>query len=627
MAEGGVNRKLAAILAADVVGFSRLMSADEVGALALVTAHLDEVVRPAIDAHQGRIFKTMGDGFLAEFASAVEAVECAVRIQRAMAERANDVTEDRRAIFRIGINLGDVIVQADDVFGDGVNVAARIEALADPGGIFISRSVCDQIAGKCDFPLDDLGKHEVKNIPQPVHVFRVVADPSAAPRKRVVPAPGKKKSRWLAGLMTLAIFAVLGLVAVGWFRVTEVETKEERVVALSEVPSIAVLPFTNLSGDKGQEYFSDGMTEDLITDLSKISGLFVIARNSSFQYRNGETEIGKVGRDLGVSHILTGSIRKSGKLIRISAQLIEVASGKHIWAERYDRELSEVFAIQDEVTTKIVDALEVNLTDRENLNLKRPYTTSVEAYDEFLKGRREFSRFSQAGNIASRTFFQKAIQLDPAFADAYAFLAWTYVRGVSFGWYDDPDDSLRSASELARKALSLEQTKSIVYVVVGLVELYQRNHSVAVEALEKSIELNPNHADSYAMLAFILVYAGFPEKCEALIATGMRLNPHHSYMYFNVLGQSLFLMGRYDRAVEVFAKAAARNPEDVQVLTWMAASKARAGRREDAQWDISELLAQDGSITIETIAKRLPFKNPEHRDRVADGLREAGLPQ
>ena len=626
MAEGGVTRKLAAILAGDVVGFSRLMSADEVGTLAQVTAHLDEVVRPAVDAHQGHIFKTMGDGFLAEFASAVEAVECAVRIQRAMAERAGDVAEERRAIFRIGINLGDIIVQGDDVFGDGVNVAARIEALADPGGVFISSSVCDQIAGKCDFPLDDLGEHEVKNIPKPVHVFRVVTDPSAAPGKRIVPTRGKTRNRWLAGVAALAVLAVLGVAAVDWFRVSEWGTKVEPVAALSETPSIAVLPFNNLSGDKDQEYFSDGMTEDLITDLSKISGLFVIARNSSFQYRNRETEIGKVGRDLGVSHILTGSIRKSGKLIRISAQLIEVVSGKHIWAERYDRELSEVFAIQDEVTTKIVGALEINLTDQENLSLKRSYTISVEAYDELLKGRREFSRVIRAGNTASRTFFEKAIQLDPAFADAYAFLAWTYVRGYFFSWDDDPDSSLRLASKLARKALSLDQTKSMVYLVLGVVELYQRNHSAAVEALEKSIELNPNHANSYAMLAFILNYAGFPEKSGALIATGMRLNPHHSYMYFMVLGQGLFLMGRYDQASEVFTKAAARNPEDTQVLIWMAASKARAGRRDEAQWDISELLAQDGSITIENITSRLPFNNPEHMEKVADGLREAGLP-
>ena len=378
------------------------MSVDEAGTLARMTAHLDEIFKPAISQHQGHVVKTTGDGLLAEFASAVEAVACAVQIQTSMAKRAQDGPEDRRVTFRIGINLGDIIFQDGDIFGDGVNVAARIEALTDPGGVFISQSVCDQIAGKLDTPLEDLGEHTVKNIPRPVHVFRMLFDGARPGQPMAKAMQPKLQGRMMA--MGAAIVAAGIAAATLWPSpppAVEPGAPEKTAEVRPDRPSIAVLPFDNLSNDQEQEYFSDGMTEDLITDLAKVSGLFVIARNSTFAYKGKSKDIRTIAKELGARYVVEGSVRKISGRIRINTQLIDAETGNHMWAERYDRDFKDVFALQDEVLGKIVAALKVKLTKKEQRRLARHETDNPEAYDAYLRGLKQESFFTKTGNLES----------------------------------------------------------------------------------------------------------------------------------------------------------------------------------------------------------------------------------
>jgi adenylate cyclase len=621
-----LERRLAAIVAADVVGYTRLVRTDEEGTVnALQTVRSDRI-EPLIVDHRGRIANTAGDSLLLEFRSVVDALRCAIAIQKSMADWNSTMPEGRQIQFRIGINLGDVIEQRDDLLGDGVNVAARLESIAAPGGITLSGAAYEQVRDRVDANFVDEGPQTLKNIPAPVHVY------SVGPNQHMV-GPALRPKRWAYAAMTLGLAIFLALAVAGiwwmspWWQGDSQPRSSPMTTPSDDKPSIAVLPFTNMSEDDAQQYFSDGLTEDVITDLSKVSGLFVIARGSSFKYRGPEMDLPQVGRELGVSHLLTGSVRKSGELVRISARLIEVATGKHIWGARYDGGLVKVFTLQDEVTEKIVNALEVKLTDSEKQSIGRPYTTSVEAYDQFLRGRQEIGRFNRVGNLASRSFFERAMQLDPGFANAAAFLAWSYLRGYSFGWDEDPERSLKKAANLAEAAVAMDETKSVPHMVRGIIQLYQLQHAEAVASVERSLDLNPNYADSHAMLAFILNYAGFPDKAEKSIKTAMRFNPHHSYLYLNVLGQSLFLLGRYDEAAQLFAGAASSNPADTQVNLWLAASKAQAGQIEEAEWAVSELLAQNYNYTIAGVVGRLPFKDQRQADAIAHALRQAKLPE
>ncbi len=622
MADREASRKITAIVAADVVGYSRLVAKDEEGTLSAYRAHREELIDPEIERFRGRIANTAGDSLLIEFPSVVDALRCTLAIQRGMEERNAGKPVDRQIRLRIGINVGDVVAHGDDLLGDGVNIAARLEGMANPGGICISSIVYEQVRDRVEVGYIDLGRRSLKNIPTPVQVYSVALDERVTAR-----APGTLSQRRLTGFFALALL----LLAIGaglWFsRSPAPQDNDEASSAVtpgSEKPSVAVLPLRNLSNDPEQSYFSDGITTDLITDLSKLSGLVVIASDSTFQFRDREAEVGSVGRELGASHILTGSVRKAGDFIRVSAQLVEVDSGNHVWADRWDRELRDVFAVQDEVTAKIIEALQVQLTEVESSNLRRTYTSSVEAYDLFLRGRREHSRFNREGNIAARDYFEKAIEKDPDFGEAYALLAWTYARGFLFAWDDDLEASLRTASELAQHAVELDKSGT-TQVALGIVQLYQSEHAKAVASLEASLELNPGFADSYAMLAFILNFAGLPEKSEALIASAIRLNPHHTYMYYNVLGQGRFLMQKYDDAIESFTRAIERNPEDAQVRMWLAASYAQAGRLDAARWEVQELLSQNPDYTLDLATRRLPFKNPSHLDRLVEGLHLAGF--
>lgn len=627
MAEGRVTRKLAAILAADVVGFSRLMSADEVGALALVTAHLEEVVRPAVEAHRGRIFKTMGDGFLVEFASAVEAVECAVRIQRAIAKRTGDTPEERRAIFRIGINLGDIIIQDDDVFGDGVNVAARIEALTDPGSVFISRSVHDQIGGKCDFPLEDMGEHEVKNIPRPVHVFRVVTDPSTAPVKRTAPAPGRQMNRWLAGVAALVLVAALCTVAVRWFSVPEEGVKVETVAASAEMPSIAVLPLINLSDDPEQEYFADGISEDLITDLSKVPGLMVISRTSSFAYKGKSADIRDIARDLNTRYVVEGSVRRANSKIRINLQLIDAKTGHHVWAERYDNTMEEVFVMQDSITRRLVEALDAQLESTILAVVSKRKAIDLNAYEVFLQGQEHYFRYSKENNQEARRLYLKATELDPTFGRAYAMRGLTYLLDFMNGWTDTPDSSLEQGRALAEKAISLDASLPVAYFVTGLFYREKREYVKALVEAQKAIDIDPSYADGHVLLATLLYYAGRPKEGLEVMQRAIRLHPHHAHNYSYHLGQAYFILGRYDEAINTFKQGIELLPTSERLHLWLAATYAQAGMIDEAQWQANEVIELNPDFSLQRMVQAYPFKYAGDLANVIDALRKAGLPE
>ncbi|NQU60226.1 MAG: adenylate/guanylate cyclase domain-containing protein [Rhodospirillales bacterium] len=630
MAKEGVTRRLAAILATDVVGYSRLMSVDEAGTLARMTAHLDEIFKPAIAEHQGHVVKTTGDGLLAEFASAVEAVECAVQIQTSMADRAEDEPEDRRVVFRIGINLGDIIIQDGDIFGDGVNVAARIEALADPGGVFLSQSVADQIAGKLDTPLEDLGKHEVKNIPKPVHVFRMLLD-GAKPGQPFAKAAKPKPQGRIWAISAAAIAAASIAAVVLWpSPPTQPEKTAPAPLVKSSVkqvgkPSVAILPFVNMSGDKEQEYFSDGMTEDLITDLSKVSALMVIARTSTFAYKGKVDDIRTIAKELNVRYVVEGSVRKAGGKVRITAQLIDAETGKHLWADRYDRNFKDVFALQDEVLGKIVAALKVTLTPVEKKRMARPLTTSPDAYDLYLKGLRQESFFTKNGNLESRKLFERAIELDPGFASAYAHLAQAHDNAVVGDWSVDKAADYKLALILAEKAVVLDPDLPYARWGLSRVLAHQNFDDRAFAEMKKAIELNPNYAGAYAYMTFLYIRAGRAEEGLPSIEKAMRMNPGFPFWYYHALAMVQFALERFEAAAANLEKAVERNPNVTWLRTFLAASYANMGNQGDAEWQVEELRAQGYKKSVDEIIESTHFRFPAYKKLFSDGLRKAGL--
>ena len=462
MAEERLQRRLAAILSADVVGYSRLMGIDEAGTLARLKAMRRDLVDPLIAAHSGRTFKLMGDGALVEFGSAVDAVTCAIEVQKQVRERNAGGPEDSRIQFRIGINVGDIIVDGDDIYGDGVNVAARIQALADPGGIYISRGAAEQVRDKVPIKIETRGEQTVKNIARPIEVFCIIAED----RDAIVVAINKSE--------------------------THIQTP-----IVADKPSIAVLAFNNMSGDPEQEYFSDGISEDIITDLSKLSELHVIARNSTFNYKGKGIDVKQVGRDLGVRYVLEGSVRRAGNRVRVTGQLIDAANGAHIWADRFDRDLTDIFAVQDELTQKIIAALKVKLTPEKKDRLARKETIDVEAYNLFLRGREHAFLHTRSGNIEARNLLERAVTINSDFAAALAFIAFTHVIDYVNGWADLPERSLQTGLETAERAVRLDEEEPQAHFVVGVALLWSREHDRAIAEVERSIAIAPNFAEAH----------------------------------------------------------------------------------------------------------------------------------
>ena len=630
MAPQQEERRLTTILSADVVGYSRLMAADEAGTLTRLKRDRVELIEPKIAQYGGRIVKLMGDGVLMEFGSIVEAVSFAVDMQRAVEERNNHVPQDQQISYRIGVNIGDIIVDGDDIYGDGVNVAARIESLADPGGILVSQAAYSQVRGKLNLTFEDAGQQTVKNIPEPIGVYRILLAGEAARNtyRRRLNATRKVTLIKFAGATALFL-AVVGLAV--WTQPWSTALKPAAPLPGVDVPlprklSIAVLPFTNISQDPEQEYFVDGMTDDLITDLSRVSALFVIARNSSFTYKGKAVNVRDVSRELSVQYVLEGSVRKVGQRLRINAQLIDATTGGHVWAERFDRNLKDVFGVQDEVVGKIVQALRAKLTESERRHLQRKSTNSLVAYEAYLRGIREFVRRSKEGNRNARELFKKAVSLDENFARAHAYLAWTHTRDFIDGWSVEPGRSLAQARTMVQKAFTIDDTIPLTAFVNGFVKLYERNHDEALSAMRKAITLDPNYSDAYAVSARILNLSGRPEAGLQPIQTAMRLNPHQPQAYFFILGTVYFGLKRYDDAAAAFKKALVRNPSAQRPRMWLVATYSKLGSADNAEWEAAELLALDPDFSVNRMSKVLPFKKSSHLEILLDGLRKAGLP-
>lgn len=624
MAEERVERRLAAILAADVVGYSRLMSEDEEGTLGALNAHLKELIEPLISSQNGRIVKTTGDGLLVEFSSVIDAVHFAVAFQNGMAERNLDVSKDRRIEFRIGINIGDVIIQDDDVFGDGVNVAARLESLADPGGICVSRAARDQIRDKLHYGLRDLGEVEVKNIARPVRVFQLLPDSSKTTshrRSRI-----KKGRLAFTAVLAFVIAAGAGLwVWQPWADQT-VRARPERIAyALPNKPSIAILPFANLSGDKQQEYFADGITEDLITDLAQSKEIFVIARNSTFAYKGRNVPIREVAEELGVRYVLEGSIRRIGENMRITAQLIDATNGAHVWAKRYDEPADKLFEIQDQLNREIAGTLLSNIRKSALAKLTQKRAQNFSAYDYVLRARAKFDQPGKAAKLEARALAQKAIEIDPDYAPAYAVLGDTFNSGYIVQW--EGPESLEKAFEAARTAVRLDPMLSTGQELLGRVLLRRGQHDLAIAAIKKAVELNPNRARHYGSLADSLTFADRPKEAIELMKTAMRLDPFFPARHNMYLGRAYFFDRQFEQAVGQLEACATRAPKWRPCYMYLAPALAELGKSDEAQKAVRTLLLLAPRFSIaRSVRNHLPFVPPAMRFYV-QALQKAGIPE
>ncbi|HVO15341.1 MAG TPA: tetratricopeptide repeat protein [Alphaproteobacteria bacterium] len=582
MARPPVQRRLAAILAADMVGYSRLMGFDEAGTAQRLREH-QAAMAPIVADAGGRIFKTMGDGVMIEFPSVVAAVECALRIQALMAERSADTAPDRRMLYRIGVNLGDVLIEGDDMLGDGVNVAARLEALAEPGGIYLSEDAWRHVQGKVDITAEDIGPQKLKNIVRPVRVFRVAptADGRGEPASTALPLP--------------------------------------------ERPSIAVLPFQNMSGDPEQEYFSDGITADIITDLSKVSGLFVIARNSAFAYKGRTASIRDVCRELGVAHVLEGTVRKVANRVRVTTELIDGATGGHLWAERYDRELLDVFAVQDELTREIVAALKVRLTPDERARMGAGEIENIEAYDLVLRATEQHYRYTREGNAEAQPLIEQALAMTPDYARAHALLANNYLQVANNGWASDTGRMLDLAYEAACKAVALDSALALAHHAKGYVALWRRQFDEAIAEIDMAVKLGPNDAASHSIRAMILAWSGDPIEALRSVETAFRHDPLRSLSLFNA-GLANYEAGHYEEALAILQRGVVRRPDFMPMFAYLAVTLVQLGRRDEARQAIVRLREINPAISQEWARRVTPYRDPAKLDRFVAALAEAGLP-
>ena len=592
MAEDRVERRLAAILAADVAGYSRLMGADEEGTLAALKAHRRAVLDPKITEHRGRIVKTTGDGLLVEFASVVDAVRCAVDIQRQMAERNAGVAAEQRIEFRIGLNVGDIIIDDKDIYGDGVNIAARLEGLAAPGGICVSRVVRDQVRDKLDFSFEDMGEQQVKNIARPVRTHRVrlespVDEPSAA--------------------------------AVATTRSAQ---------PLPQKPSIAVLPFANMSGDAEQEYFSEGITEDIITNLSHNHAFFVISRSTSFAFKGPAVDVGKIGRELGVRYVLEGSVRRAGNRVRITAQLIEAASGHHLWADRYDRELADVFAVQDEISRSITGAIAPGIIAAEIRQAQRKGPDQLDAWDRTVRAHWHIRRFTQVDLAEARRLLEEAIDLDPTNSMAHADLAFARHFEAVFGWGDGPAESHVRLGEAARNAVAADDSDAMAHTALAIFDLFSNRHEEARRRLQRALELNPNSEFARGYLGGSYAFGGDYEAALANLEEAIRLSPRSQLLVIWHLceGWAALTVERHEEAVVFAARAREANPEFPDIYAVLASAYGHLGNATAGMAALDQLSQRMPGLTASDERLSRPFARASDRERYLEGLRKAGIP-
>ncbi|NIM93756.1 MAG: tetratricopeptide repeat protein [Anaerolineales bacterium] len=586
MTAARAKRKLSAILSADVRGYGRLMGENELSTVETLTKYR-EVMTTLIQQYGGRVVDSPGDNVLAEFGSVVDAVECAVEIQRVLKARNAELPENRRMEFRIGINLGDVIVKGERIYGDGVNVAARLEGLAEGGGVCISGTAYDQIENKLAFGYEYLGEQRVKNIPKPVPAYRVTIEP-------------------------------LGT-----------QTGSIKHLEPPDRPSIAVLPFANISGDPEQEYFADGIAEDIITALSRFRWFFVIARNSSFTYKGKTVDVKQVAQDLGVRYVLEGSVRKAGNRVRITAQLIDAPTDHHVWAERYDRDLEDIFAVQDEITQSIVTSVGPEFLLAEMQRAQRKDVRSLDAWDCVMRATSHHSRYTRQDVAEAQRLLRKAIDLDPLSTGAFCLLAFTHLMQVQFGWSESVDQSIQEAAKAAQRAVAIDDRDAWAHAALGLVDLISRRYDDAIQRLERAIDLNPSLANAYGALGQALALAGEYEAAVGQINKAIRLSPRDPFMvyWFGHLGMAAFAAERYDEAREWGLKTIRENPQFPGGHRLLAASCGQLDRKKEAQTALNGLLLLMPGMTIDDVRKQVPFKKPGDMERYLEGLRKAGLPE
>ena len=586
MTEQGVQRRLAAILAADVVGYSALMQRAEEATYAEFERLKREVIELGLSRHDGRLIKTTGDGALAEFASPSAAVRCAVEIQESIASGQSSLK------LRIGVNLGEVIVGADgDLFGDGINIAVRLEGAADPGGILISEKVYSEVEGKLEVSFEDRGEQQLKNISKPVRAHAVRAGARRAPTERLSAAP-----------------------------------------PLPDKPSIAVLPFQNMSGDPKQEYFADGMVEDIITALSRFKSLFVIARNSTFTYKGRAVDIKQVGRQLGVRYVLEGSVRKSATRLRVTGQLLDAASGAHLWADRFDGEVGDIFDLQDKVAESVVGAIAPAVERAEIERAKHKPTESLDAYDQFLRGTAKFHQSTEEANRQALALFSKAIELDPEYAAAYGMAAWCYVRRKANGWMTNFSraQEVVEAERLARLAIALGKDDAVAMCTGGYALAYAAHDlDAGGNSIDRALVLNPNLAWAWLYSGWNKVWLGDAEEAIARVTHSIRLSPLDAFIFgmFSAMAWPHFLMGRYDEAASWARRALQENSDYLPAVRILAASEALAGHALEAQKTIERLRKLQPELRIADLEHQVPLRRPIDAAKYADGLRKAGLPE
>jgi len=580
--EQKVNRKLAAILSADVKGYSLLMADDEAFTIKTLKSYRN-IMADTIKQYDGRIVDSPGDNILAEFSSAVDAVESAVQIQKKLKKENARFVENKRLQFRIGVNIGDVVHDGDRIYGSGVNVAARIEGIADPGGICVSRNTYDHVKQKLDIEFDYLGEHEVKNIKEPVRVYRVLLD--AETHKPIV----------------------------------------EEKLDLLDRPSIAVLPFDNLSGDPKDEFIADGISESIITALSKTPRIFVIARNSTFTYKGKSTKVQKIAEDLGVQYVLEGSLQKSKDQLRINAQLIDGINGKHLWAEKYDRNMKDLFALQDDITIKIITAMNVKLTQGEQAAVYSKGTENLEAFLKAVQGLQHLQRFNKESDIVSQKMADEAISLDPNYPFAYYLRSLTLQRKILVGATKSPKTTLKLSIENVRKAISLDESFAEAYALLGWLYTLARQHEKGIAAAKHALALNPNSAEAYFYLGLTLNYAGMHEKAIGIYQKGLRFSPIPSANMLFSLCIACRDCGRYEEGISAAKRAIHLEPESLPAHTCLASCFALLGREAEARAEAAEIMKIDPNFSMK-FPDRMPYKDPAEVKRIVDSLLKAGLP-
>jgi adenylate cyclase len=580
------TRRLAAILAADLVGYSRLIGVDEGGTLQAFKDLRAELFDPTIGAHNGRLVKTTGDGFLVEFGSVVDALRCASETQAGMAKRNATLPTERRIDFRVGINVGDVVVEDGDIYGDGVNVAVRLEGLAEPGGICVSARVQEDAAGKLDLFFEDMGEQQLKNIARPVRVYRIPADKAAG--------------------------ETIGTV--------------QPSLPLPDKPSVAVLPFTNMSSDPEQEFFADGIAEDVITALSRYPSLFVIARNSCFTYKGRAVDVKQVGRELGVRYVLEGGLRKSGNRIRVTAQLVEAATGKHVWAERYDSDLADIFAVQDEITEAVTIAITPAIADAERQRAMRKPPESLDAWAAYQRGLWHVFKFSRDDAALAQNYFQQAIDIDPAFAGGYKGLAVAYIQRATVFQTLSQAEAYRSAEALARQAIALDSTDAEAHSTLAAAMLRHGDYEGALAEAEIALAMSPNLALPCGTLGETLIFSGRAKEGLPAVQTSIRLDPHDPKLAIrlNNLALGLYFSGEYEAAVETAKRAVRSNPNVPLPYRWLAAALGQLGRTAEAKEALERAIAIAPASFDMYVRQRAPWHRPEDYAHMREGLRKAG---